>query len=116
MLTKISATLLVPMVAVLGLATLLSVKSTSQQVSASANGNSLTRHSSFAIHHSSLARWLSIYLLWAGLAAFCFWLFWPAMWVAPIETIQEVRTFAESAGEEGVGGAGRVLLGAGLPR
>jgi len=63
MLTKISATLLLPTIAVLGLATILSVKLANQQISESANhswqaDHSLSRFSAssllrpFAIHHS----------------------------------------------------------------
>ncbi len=129
MLTKISAAILLPAVAVVGAVTVLSIKSGNPQdrrqpipqsgnddestVHEAANDNSSfpIRRSSFTPSTSSLIRWLSKYLIWVGLIVFCFWLFWPAMWVAPLETLQEVMTFAERAGEEGFAGRGVFFWG-----
>lgn len=71
------------------------------------------RHSSFIIHHSpfTISSLALAYLLWIALALFFFWLFWPAMWVAPLKTLQEVGQFVESAGDEGFAGRGVFFWG-----
>lgn len=56
-------------------------------------------------------RWILKYLIWGSLVIFFFWLFWPAMWVAPLQTLHEVKVFAESAGDEGFGGRGVFFWG-----
>ncbi|MFW9998408.1 MAG: ArnT family glycosyltransferase, partial [Candidatus Odinarchaeota archaeon] len=91
MLTKISAVFLIPVVALLGAVTVFGAST------------SFTR--------PIIIGWLLKYLIWAGLVIFCFWLFWPAMWVAPMETLQEVRHFVESAGDEGFAGRGVFFWG-----
>jgi hypothetical protein len=89
MLTKISAIFLLPVTAFLGAATLFA----------------------HAPVWSALPGWLFNYLAWVGLTLFCFWLFWPAMWVAPLATLQEVRQFVEAAGYEGFDGRGIFFWG-----
>jgi hypothetical protein len=91
MLTKISAVFLIPVVALLGAITVFGAST------------SFTR--------PIVIGWLLKYLIWAGLVIFCFWLFWPAMWVAPMETLQEVRHFVESAGDQGFAGRGVFFWG-----
>jgi hypothetical protein len=90
-LTKNSALFLVPTIFLIGAATVFS------------NPASLSR--------PEAKRWLWRYLVWVGLAVFSFWLFWPAMWVAPLKVLQAMRTFVEDAGGEGFGGRGVFFWG-----
>jgi hypothetical protein len=90
-LTKSSAIFLFPTVALLGTATVFCT--------------------SAPLSWRETKQWLWRYLGWAGLTVFCIWLFWPAMWVAPLKTLQVIRTFVEDAGGEGFGGRGVFFWG-----
>ena len=94
MLTKISAAVLLPVVGLFGAAMVLGLSPVSRQ---------------------EIRQWLSKYAIWVGLVAFCFWLFWPAMWVAPLETLREVWNFAAEAGSEGLEGRGVFFWGQVFP-
>lgn len=47
--------------------------------------------------------WLAALVIWGGLALLVFALLWPAMWVAPIETIRRLVVDAYEIGEVGTG-------------
>lgn len=91
MLTKISAVVLVPLTGLFGAAVVFGRMRPLSRLQA--------------------ARWAGRYLLWVGLVAFFFWLLWPAMWVSPVDTLKEVWSFVETAGEEGLEGRGVFFWG-----
>lgn len=98
MLAKISAIFLFPMIGLLGLVIIISVDYSNKQ----------QRQPFF---RSTLIPFTLKYLLWVILALFFFWLFWPAMWVTPLKTLQEVWEFVGAAGEEGMDGRGVFFWG-----
>lgn len=51
------------------------------------------------------------FAIWSLLAAFTFWVVWPAMWVSPVHTLQTVFDFTYQASEEGLEGRGIFFWG-----
>jgi len=91
MLTKISAIFLIPATGLLAALTLFSLKPTHPK--------------------SQIPNLTKSYLIWIALVLFCFWLFWPAMWVAPVDTLREVWHFVDAASDDGFDGRGVFFWG-----
>lgn len=102
MLTKISAIFLIPATGLLGTLTLLSLKPTHP-----------TPH--IPNLKSKITHLTKTYLIWIALVLFCFWLFWPAMWVAPVDTLREVWHFVDEASDDGFAGRGVFFWGTVYP-
>ncbi len=98
MLTKISALILLPFIGLMIFAVQLSVTSQSTK-------------SYVSQFFSQIFVSLRVYMPWLLLTLAFFWLFWPAMWVNPLVTLQEVWTFATQAGQGGFDGRGVFFWG-----
>jgi len=98
MLAKISAIFLFPMLGLLGLA-----------IAVSIDRSNIEQRQPF--FRSVVVPFILKYVVWVILALFFFWLFWPAMWVTPVKTLQEVWEFVGAAGEEGMDGRGVFFWG-----
>jgi hypothetical protein len=59
----------------------------------------------------NLAARMAKLILWTLVFALAFWALWPAMWVAPIDTLRVVTEFSQQAGEEGLAGRGVFFWG-----